>query len=268
MSLAELPGASGVWPAVRMVARSDIGLQRSNNEDAVGIHPQLQPWPAAVLADGMGGYNAGEVASAMAVDLIAVAVQRGPGGDESPDLAAKELTDALHMANTAIFAASQSTPACRGMGTTVVAALVLKGEILLAHLGDSRAYAWREGRLLRITRDHSLVQQEIDAGLLSEQEAKASRFSHLVTRALGVMPEVEPELTHWPLQVGDRIMLCSDGLTDMLSDQCLQSLFAEVPPLPLLLDTLIAAANAAGGKDNVSVVLMEADTKDRPAAAA
>lgn len=261
MSPASLPGSRGiaVWPAVRMAARTDVGMQRSNNEDAVRIQPCLKPWPLAVLADGMGGYNAGEVASAMAVNLVAAALQREPGGDTSPEAARKELAEALHLANAAIYVAARTTPGCRGMGTTVVAALVLGQEVLLAHLGDSRAYAWRDGRLERITRDHSLVQREIDAGLLSEQEARASQLGHLVTRALGVEREVEPELTRWPLQRGDRLMLCSDGLTDMLGDRELQALFAEAAQLPLLLTTLVDAANAAGGKDNISVVLMEAD---------
>lgn len=240
-----------------MVARADMGMKRSNNEDAVGIQPQAQPWPLAVLADGMGGYNAGEVASAMAVDLITAAVRNEAWAETSAKRAQCELTDALQMANLAIFGAAQAAPECRGMGTTVVAALVLDDELLVAHLGDSRAYAWRAGRLQRLTRDHSLVQQDMDAGLITEEEASNSRYSHLVTRALGVMTQVEPELTHWPLQQGDRIMLCSDGLTDMLADPCLQTLFEENLPLPQLLDALIAAANAAGGKDNIGVVLIE-----------
>lgn len=264
MSVAELSSPMRAWPAVRMVACADIGLRRGNNEDAVGVRPKAEPWPVAVLADGMGGYNAGEVASTMAVDLVTAALQHGPGADASGKTAECELVDALRMANTAILAA-QSTPGCQGMGTTVVVALVLQQQLLLAHLGDSRAYAWREGRLQRITRDHSLVQQDIDAGLISEQQAKASRFSHLVTRALGVTPEIEPELNLWPLGQRDRIMLCSDGLTDMLDDDRLQDLFSEQAPLPLLLHRLIASANAAGGKDNISVVLMEADIESQPA---
>ena len=261
MSTSELSSQLRVWPATHMVAGVDMGLQRRNNEDAVGTQPKARPWPLAVLADGMGGYSAGEVASAMAVDLITAALQHGPGSFSSPLLARQEMLDALTMANTAIYAAAQSTADYRGMGTTVVVALVLQREVLLAHLGDSRAYAWRDGTLRRITRDHSLVQEEINAGLLTEQEAKNSRFAHLVTRALGVAPQVEAELNQWSLEPGDRIMLCSDGLTDMLDDDFIESLFAEEPLLSQLLPRLIAAANAAGGKDNISIVLMEADAK-------
>lgn len=248
---------SRIWPAVNMVGRVDMGRQRSNNEDCVGVAPQATPWPVAVLADGMGGYNAGEVASVMAVELVTAAVQSGPAADDTLKTAQCELMDALQMANSAIYSAAQSTPGCRGMGTTVVVAMVLGDELLIAHLGDSRAYVWREGQLMRLTHDHSLVQQNIDAGLMTEEEAKASRYGHLVTRALGVVSQVEPELTHWPLQDQDRILLCSDGLTDMLADTCLQSLFEEDLALPQLLDALIEAANAAGGKDNIGVVLME-----------
>ena len=259
MSDAEISSPLRVWPAVRMAASVDVGMRRANNEDAVGVQPQAVPWPVAVLADGMGGYNAGEVASTMAVELVTAAVQHGLDADSSRQAAANELMDALDMANTAILAAAQSTPGCQGMGTTIVVALVLRDEVLLAHLGDSRAYAWRDGQLLRITRDHSLVQQDIDAGLISERAAKASRFSHLVTRALGVTTAIEPELNYWPLQHGDRIMLCSDGLTDMLDDEQIQPLFVDQPPLPLLLKRLISAANVQGGKDNISVVLLEAE---------
>jgi protein phosphatase len=240
-----------------MAARTDTGLQRSNNEDAVAIHPDARPWPLAVLADGMGGYSAGEIASAMAVQLVTAALQDLGTGPAQADAA---LRNALQLANTAIFSAARSTPGCRGMATTVVAAAVLHEHVVFAHLGDSRAYGWRQGRLTRITHDHSLLQREIDAGRIREQDARSSGLGHLVTRALGVGHEVDPEITRWPLQAGDRIMLCSDGLTDMLTDAALGGLFARQAPLPMLLTSLIAAANAAGGHDNIGVILMEAAT--------
>lgn len=248
---------SAAWPAVHMVARTDTGLQRSNNEDAVAIHPDAKPWPLAVLADGMGGYSAGEIASAMAVKLVPAALQDTGIAPAQMDTA---LRDALQLANAAIFSAARSTPGCQGMATTVVAAAVLHEHVVFAHLGDSRAYGWRQGRLTRITHDHSLLQREIDAGNIREQDARGSGLGHLVTRALGVGQEVDPEITRWPLQAGDRIMLCSDGVTDMLSDEELADLFARQAPLPMLLTALIAAANAAGGHDNIGVVLMEAAT--------
>jgi protein phosphatase len=249
------PASPAVWPAVRMVARTDTGLQRSNNEDAVAIHPDARPWPLAVLADGMGGYSAGEIASAMAVKLVPAALL---DLDVAPARMDAALRDALRLANAAIFSAARSTPGCQGMATTVVAAAMLPGHVVFAHLGDSRAYGWRQGRLTRITHDHSLLQREIDAGNIREQDAHSSGLGHLVTRALGVDHEVDPEITRWPLQAGDRIMLCSDGLTDMLTDTALDGLFARQAPLPVLLTALIAAANAAGGHDNIGIILMEA----------
>lgn len=251
------------WPAVRMVARVHAGMLRTNNEDAVSIHPDACPWPIAVLADGMGGYNAGEVASAMAVTVIPAAMQhtheelRGADVDAELDAASEDLLEALRLANAAIREAAKSTPGCEGMGTTVVAATIVAGQAVIAHLGDSRAYGWRAGQLIRLTRDHSLIQQQMDAGHLSAQEAQASGLGHLVTRALGVQISADPELNRWPLEGGDRLMLCSDGLTDMLDDSQLQALFAAESSLPELLTALLDAANAAGGRDNISVVLME-----------
>ena len=263
-SSTDVSSPSRIWPVVRMLARVDRGRKRLNNEDAVGVEPEAQPWPVAVLADGMGGYSSGEVASSMAVDLVMAAVQRGDEENRSAKAAVHEIVDALQLANHAILTAAQSIDGCRGMGTTIVAALVLDEELLVAHLGDSRAYIWRDGRLQRITRDHSLVQYEMDAGLITELEAQKSANAHLVTRALGVGPRIVPELTRWSLQLDDRVLLCSDGLTDMLSDQMISKLFSEGLSLPLLLTALISAANAAGGKDNIGVVLMEADIKLLP----
>ena len=263
MPAAQPPRPPAAWPAVRMIARVHTGLVRTNNEDAVSIHPEASPWPVAVLADGMGGYNAGEVASAMAVSVIPAALQHtheelvGAGVDVELEAASKDLQEALCLANAAIREAARETPGCQGMGTTVVAAAIVAGHAVIAHLGDSRAYAWRTGQLTRLTRDHSLVQQEMDAGHLSAQDAQASGLGHLVTRALGVQMSVDPELNRWPLQAQDRLMLCSDGVTDMLDDSQLEALFAAESSLPELLTALLSAANAAGGRDNISVVLME-----------
>ncbi|MDR0227017.1 MAG: protein phosphatase 2C domain-containing protein [Burkholderiaceae bacterium] len=246
-----------------MVARTDKGLRRANNEDAVSIHPGSQPWPMAVLADGMGGYNAGEVASAMATSLVTAALQSVSTSSTLDSLPQarrqlrQALGEALGLANAAILNAAQETPGCQGMGTTVIAAALLPDLLMLAHLGDSRAYGWRQGRLLRLTRDHTWLQEEIDAGRLHSEDARQSGLGHLLTQALGVAQEITPDFNEWPLQSGDRILLCSDGLTDMLEDEELAALFADTPPLPVLLTSLLAAANAAGGHDNISAVLIE-----------
>lgn len=244
-----------------MVARTDTGQRRSNNEDAVSIHPDSQPWPMAVLADGMGGYNAGEVASAMATSLVPAALQsvQATAGDtaQARKQLRRALNEALGLANAAILNAAQQTPGCQGMGTTIVAAAVLPGLLMLAHLGDSRAYGWRNGSLQRLTRDHTWLQEEIDAGRLQGDEARQSGLGHLLTKALGVSASIAPDFNEWPLQAGDRVLLCSDGLTDMLDDDSLAALFTQAAPLPVLLTALLAAANEAGGHDNISAVLIE-----------
>lgn len=246
-----------------MVARTDVGRRRDNNEDAVSIQPDARPWPMAVLADGMGGYNAGEVASAMATSLVPAALQSiaipapADDGPQARQDLHRALNDALNLANAAILNAAQETPGCRGMGTTIIAAALLPGRLMLAHLGDSRAYGWRDGRLLRLTRDHTWLQEEIDAGRIQDHEARQSGLGHLLTHALGVTPQIEPDFNEWPLQAGDRVLLCSDGLTDMLDDEAIARLFSRTGPLPVLLTALIAAANEAGGHDNISAVLLE-----------
>lgn len=246
-----------------MVARTDVGQRRSNNEDAICIHPESRPWPLAVLADGMGGYNAGEVASAMATSLVAAALQSvaaAPTDGNAPQALRQlrqSLGESLNLANAAILSAARDTPGCKGMGTTVIAAALLPERLVLAHLGDSRGYSWREGRLQRLTRDHTWLQEEIDAGRLQGEQARQSGLGHLLTQALGVTAQIAPDFNEWPLQAGDRILLCSDGLTDMLDDDHLSALFAEATPLPVLLTTLLASANAAGGHDNISAVLIE-----------
>lgn len=254
-----------------MVARTDVGRRRDNNEDAVSIHPDAQPWPLAVLADGMGGYNAGEVASAMATSLVPAALQsvatEAPLGDTpGTRLQLRQaLAHALDLANSAIFTAAQETPGCRGMGTTIIAAALLPGLLVLAHLGDSRAYGWRAGQLRRLTRDHTWLQEEIDAGRIQGHEARQSGLGHLLTQALGVTQHAEPDFNEWRLQAGDRILLCSDGLTDMLEDDAIAALFARSSPLPVMLTSLLAAANDAGGHDNISAVLIEIQASAPPA---
>ncbi len=258
------PGIAAGHPLhCTMVARTDVGRRRGNNEDAISIQPDCQPWPLALLADGMGGYNAGEVASAMAINLVSAAMQSVAATQPSAHspqarlLLRQTLGEALNLANAAIRTAARETPGCKGMGTTVIAAALLPDLLMLAHLGDSRAYAWREGRLRRLTRDHTWLQEEIDAGRLHDEQGRQSGLGHLLTQALGVATQIRPDFNEWPLQADDRILLCSDGLTDMLDDDMLATLFADAPPLPMLLTKLLAEANAAGGHDNISAVLIE-----------
>lgn len=247
--------------ALQIVSRSDAGRVRSHNEDAVFVNAACG---LAILADGMGGYNAGEVASGMATALlgseIEKALQKTPPyrTDASGKRYAHSLLEAeIAKANTAIYQAAQSQPQYAGMGTTLVLALFYDNMMTVAHIGDSRLYRLRGGELQAITRDHSLLQEQIDSGMITAQEARLSQNKNLVTRALGVDPTVEPEIRDYDTMPGDLYLLCSDGLNDMVEDEeialTLQALSAN---LELAATQLIETANDSGGRDNVSVVLV------------
>lgn len=247
--------------AHRFHALTDTGRLRANNEDAVGIDEANGLF---MLADGMGGHQAGEVASRMAVSLIGAefgAWLAGPGRQATVPEALNAMRLSVDHANQAILQAGASRPECAGMGTTVVVAALFDGDrlLLLGHAGDSRAYRWRQGRLERLTTDHTLLQRQLDAGLLSPAQAAASAGRFLLTRALGTEPRVVLELKCLELAPGDLILLCSDGLTDMLDDARLAELLALGGGLPELARRLVDGANAAGGRDNVSVVLAQPD---------
>jgi protein phosphatase len=233
----------------------DTGRVRRNNEDAVAIDAQAG---LAILADGMGGHHAGEVASAMACEIVRqdLARWRRAWPDTSSQSAALQaMVRCVAHANQAVLRAAQTRPECRGMGTTLVLVLVAGTQLLVGHVGDSRAYRWRDDQLERLTRDHSLLQEQVDAGLMSAEEAASSRRRNIVTRAVGVEPEVQLEVQAHDALPGDLVLLCSDGLTDMVSDTEIAAVLRLGGSLQALCARLIEAANAAGGADNIAVVL-------------
>ena len=249
--------------ALEIVLRTDTGRVREHNEDAVFANPHLG---FVVLADGMGGYNAGEVASSMATTRLASELESalaaraphatdGPGGEA---FAGQCLRDAVADANAAIFQAAQDEAGYAGMGTTLVAALFFDDRVAVAHVGDSRLYRLRDGTLSLLTHDHSLLQEQIDSGLLSAEEARHSLNRNLVTRALGVDPLVEVDLAEHLVLPDDLYLLCSDGLNDMVPDEefalALQTLSGH---LELAATQLVEMANDQGGRDNVSVILVK-----------
>ena len=249
--------------ALEIVLRTDTGRVREHNEDAVFANPHLG---FVVLADGMGGYNAGEVASSMATTRLASELESalaaraphatdGPGGEA---FAGQCLRDAVADANAAIFQAAQNEAGYAGMGTTLVAALFFDDRVAVAHVGDSRLYRLRDGTLSLMTHDHSLLQEQIDSGLLSAEEARHSLNRNLVTRALGVDPLVEVDLAEHLVLPDDLYLLCSDGLNDMVPDEeialALQTLSGH---LELAATQLVEMANDQGGRDNVSVILVK-----------
>jgi protein phosphatase len=220
-----------------------------------------------VLADGMGGYNAGEVASGIAVKTIMNLVREGIEREdlERPDAAtglsraAIILRDAIHRANKIIFQTARTQAECEGMGTTVVAALFHDNRVSVAHVGDSRMYRLRSSQLSQVTLDHSLLQELVDRGFYSPEEAQRAANKNYVTRALGVEPQVEVEIKDIPVIKGDVYVLCSDGLSDMVQDEDIRlTINTFGANLDAVAKQLIQLANENGGRDNVSVLLAQA----------
>ena len=240
---------------IELHAAVDPGRARSNNEDSVATDDGVS---LAVLADGMGGYNAGEVASNMATSFIRTELGRWlrEASTQASDAEVRRAMDiCVDNANRAIFNAANANPQYAGMGTTLVVAVFRDNRVLLGHVGDSRCYRLREGRLQQITRDHSLLQEQIDAGLITPEQAAFSANKNLVTRAVGVEDTVLLETHQHDVLPGDLFLLCSDGLSDMLDDDGIAQVLQGHETLESGTRALIAAANDAGGKDNISVIL-------------
>lgn len=243
-------------PRVEFCCLSDIGRVRQRNEDSLAIREQ-RAW--AVLADGMGGYRGGDVASRIAVETILACLERELGEDCGPAAAGRALESAVRESNAAIRREASNRLELWGMGSTVVATIVLPGQLVCAHVGDSRLYRLRGGSLERLTRDHTMLQDMVDAGIMSPAAAARSQFRGLLTRGLGVSTTVVPELRIHGVAAGDVFLLCSDGLTDMLDDATLVSLLAAEDAAGGRLDAsarrLVDEANARGGRDNISLIL-------------
>jgi len=237
---------------------SDSGVVRAHNEDSVFADADLG---LAILADGMGGYNAGEVASGMATSLLATGFARLLRQAETDEKLLENpeqlIEDEVRGSNAAIFNASQTQAKYSGMGTTLVLAWFVVGRMYIAHVGDSRAYRWRDGKLVALTRDHSLLQEQIDNGMISLDEARVSANRNLVTRALGIEPDVQVDITAHVIRPGDLLLLCSDGLNDMLDDeQIAEVLEMHQGDLTQTAGQLVQTANDLGGRDNISVILV------------
>jgi protein phosphatase len=241
----------------RAAALTDTGRRRLDNEDAFVLEP-----PLFAVADGMGGAQAGEVASRLAVSTI----EEGGSGLREED----GLVELLRLANTRIYERSVSDPGVTGMGTTATIVVVDEGAgtITLGHVGDSRAYRVRDGALAQLTDDHSLVAELVRSGRLTEEEALIHPARSVITRVLGTDPVVDVDTLRDSLQPGDLVLLCSDGLTAMLRDEAILELVLAAPGPAEATEALVAAANAAGGDDNITVVLFEVldgEPPERPA---
>ncbi len=250
---------------IEFFAAVDAGRARSNNEDSVAVEDGAS---MAVLADGMGGYNAGEVASNMLTSFIRTELGRWllEATTQATDADVRRAMDiCVDNANRAIFNAANSNPQYAGMGTTLVLAVFRDNRLLVGHVGDSRTYRLRAGRLSQITRDHSLLQEQIDAGLITAEQAAFSANKNLVTRAVGVEDTVLLETHQHEVMPGDLYLMCSDGLSDMLDDAAIAQVLLAHDSLQDATRALIDAANEAGGKDNIAVVLARAAGGAQPA---
>ncbi len=249
--------------ALEMVSMSHPGMVRAHNEDSVACEPDLG---LVVLADGMGGYNAGEVASGIAVSVVISEIKhameeiRPEDQDEESggDVAVSLLRNNVQKANSSIYHAAHSQPQYSGMGTTIVSGLFYDNRVAVAHIGDSRMYRLRGDVLESITKDHSLLQEQIDSGMISKADARQSQNKNLVTRAVGIDAEVETEIHVHEVRRGDVYVLCSDGLNDMVEDNDIAEIVKTLKAnLPLMASQLIQTANDNGGRDNVSVIVVK-----------
>jgi len=243
-----------------MAGLSDTGLARDHNEDAIS-------WDAerglALLADGMGGHKAGDVASRLCLESLndyllpslgkPLRLRPNKGVSKHATLARR----AANRANGAVFEFAEQNPECRGMGTTLVLAMFFDDRVVLAHVGDSRIYRLRGNELQAVTADHSLVRELLDKGVISEEEAEDNPYSHVITRAVGVRKRVQVEVQELEARPGDVYLLCSDGLSDLVPDEDIGStLQAAMGSWDRAAQRLIDLANQHGGRDNISVVLV------------
>jgi serine/threonine protein phosphatase PrpC len=246
---------------LRCVGLTDTGKVREHNEDTIAFDADIG---LLVLADGMGGYNAGEVASGIAVKTIVNLVRESVDRQDLKALDRESgmsrpsiiLRDAIHRANKIIYQTARTQPNCEGMGTTVVSMLFFDNRASIAHVGDSRLYRLRSDKFEQVTMDHSLLQELVDRGFYSAEEAQRAANKNYVTRALGVEPNVDVEVQEVPVQKGDFYALCSDGLSDMVEDDDMHlTLTTFGANLDTVAKQLIQLANDNGGRDNISVVM-------------
>ncbi|MGR4868637.1 Stp1/IreP family PP2C-type Ser/Thr phosphatase [Variovorax sp. LARHSF232] len=259
MSSLGIPSQSG--SAVQpwdFAALTDPGRVRANNEDAVAFDA---PLGLAILADGMGGYNGGEVASGMAIALLQASIGRwlAHAGPQANSRGVRRAMQAgVDEANLAILEAGVANVQLQGMGTTLVAAVFGPQRVVVGHVGDSRCYRLRGQSLEQLTRDHSLLQEQLDAGVLTLEQAARSPIRNLVTRAVGIERQVLLEMHEYDAEPGDLYLLCSDGLSEMVSDEQLFTVLLQDAALSQKATLLVSIANENGGRDNISVVLAQA----------
>lgn len=233
--------------------KTDVGLLRKNNEDRLYVDNELG---LLIVADGMGGHQAGEVASQIAIDTIPSMLKLKAVGNAQIQ---KQILAALFKANKEILIAVEKNPSFKEMGTTVVLALCRGDNIYIAHVGDSRAYLVRQNEIICLTEDHSIVNNLLKAGKITHEEARNHYHSHIITQALGSQSNLVPDVNSFTWSKGDYLLLCSDGLTDMVRDNRIKEVILKKGSLQKKVDKHIKMAKAQGGKDNITVILAYRD---------
>jgi serine/threonine protein phosphatase PrpC len=246
---------------LEIAALTDTGKSRDNNEDSIATKPELG---LVVLADGMGGHRAGEVASGLAVEIISRHVEdklthnKGEASSDDYSYEADLIKQAVELANETVHETAQARVECAGMGSTVVAAIFNDNKIAVAHVGDSRLYRLRDKKLTQITEDHSVVQELLSRGLITPEEAQTAFNKNLVTRALGIEATVQVDVVEVETADGDVYLICSDGLSDVLADEEIEKhLLNGGSDLNVIVMNMINDVNSKGGPDNISIILVK-----------
>ena len=235
---------------------TDVGLRRENNEDFFHVRPERRIF---IVADGMGGHNAGEVASQKAAEAFDEYLAREVGGRMDSDSSSIKslMTEAFHYANRQVNEMAGQNAAYKGMGCALIAAFMTGGFLHVCHVGDVRCYIINPSGIQQITNDHTLVARMVREGTMTPEQARTSSLRNRLTQAVGQMPALEPEYHTHEVESSDRVLLCSDGLWDMLSDSRIQEIVAQSPRIDDACRNLIAESNNAGGKDNITVVIFD-----------
>jgi len=253
--------------------KSDVGMKRELDEDSIVIVRSDTVYESKrtrsallVLADGMGGHNAGEVASCLAAQRVAEemirAMLKTPQRKLSDEVIAALFGESINQANREIMMYAEKNPQYKDMGTTITAALIQGAQVYIGHVGDSRAYIINDREVRQLTKDHSLVQEMVDSGKITGEEAKNHPQKNIVTRTVGMHNQVDVDITTEPVQVQDFLLLCCDGLTDMLSDEEIHAVVTENDDPQSICDVLVEKANEKGGLDNISVIVVKFDEQE------
>lgn len=241
---------------MEFVHRTDVGKKRNINEDYLDIIEKAEHFHLAVLADGMGGHNAGDVASELAVRYLTDRFEKSElHVDSEASHVSVWLKEAYEGANERISRIAESDPNCKGMGTTLIAAVFQGNQVTLAHIGDSRVYLFSKGEIKPLTKDHSYVNVLLDSGEINEEQARNHPRKNMLMKAIGTELSIDPDILSMKLRQGEVILMCSDGLSNMVSTEQMVHILSEDVSLEAKVDAFVKLANAEGGEDNISIIL-------------